>query len=150
MTNETKPASQETARLLVQDSDGERAYTPKRVAADTVFASGDKVRLSIESPRRGYLYVIDREIHADGKLGDPYQIFPTRLSRGGDNRVEPGQVIDIPSQTDRASHFTLASTDPNWRGELLTIIVSPSPLPGMTPLEKPSPISAAMVDAMED
>lgn len=144
------PEEKETARLLTQESGASREYTPQRAAADTIFNRGDKVRLSIESPRKGYLYVIDREIRADGSLGDPYQIFPTLLSRGGDNRVEPGQVIDIPSQSDRASHFTLASPDPNWRGELLTIIVSDTPLTGMTTLEKPSPISASMVDAMED
>jgi hypothetical protein len=31
-------------------------WTPERVEADTAFAEGERIRLSIESPRDGYLY----------------------------------------------------------------------------------------------
>jgi hypothetical protein len=43
----------------------------------------------------GYLYVIDREQYEDGTLGEPVQIFPTTRTRGGDNSVKPGSLIEI-------------------------------------------------------
>ncbi len=145
-----KAADGEVARLLVQDGGTSKEYTPQRVAADTEFKLGDKLRLSFESPGAGYLYVIDREIYADGKVGEPYLIFPTLSARGGDNRVQPGAVIDIPGQSDSVPYFTLKSNNSNWRGELLTVIVSPMSLAGIGLPDKPSPISAAMVAALED
>jgi hypothetical protein len=153
LETETKaPAGGETTRQLVQDSVTGQPYAPVRVAADTTFKLGDKVRLSFESPSAGYLYVIDREIYADDKVGEPYQIFPTRSARGGDNRIDAGQVIDIPSQADRTPYFELKPIPDsrNWRGELLTIIVSPFPLTDMGIIDKPSPISNALVKALED
>ena len=152
MVPETKsaPGDKVTARMLVQESGADNQYTPQRVAAGTFFRTGDKVRLSFETPRTGYLYVIDREIYADGKVGEPYLIFPTRSARGGDNRVQPGWVIDIPGQSDRVPFFTLQSPNPNWRGELLTVIVSPAPLSDIGMPDKPSPISPALVAALED
>ena len=151
LNKETKPAADgQTARLLIQEGGATREYTPQRVEADTKFEMGDKVRLSFETPRTGYLYVIDREVYADGKLGEPYQIFPTRLSRGGDNHVQPGSIIDVPGQNDAASFFKLESKDPNWRGELLTVIVSPEPLSDMSLPDGPSRISAKLVEALEE
>ncbi|HEX3101877.1 MAG TPA: DUF4384 domain-containing protein [Pyrinomonadaceae bacterium] len=142
----------ETARLQVKGSGRGLDYLPKRVAADTAFGLGDKVRLSIESPRSGYLYIIDREIYAGDKLGEPYLIFPTRMAHGGENRVEPGRVIDIPAQGDTTPFFELKPVPPNanWLGEMLTVIVSPEPLKDMGLPDKPSPIPVSMVDAMED
>ena len=140
-----KPGDPESATITVQESG--QLLTAKRVAADTVFNLGDKVRLSFESPAAGYLYIFDREIYADEKVGEPWQTFPTMASRGGSNRVEQGQVIDIPGQP---NYFTLKSSDPNWRGELLTVIISPQPLSDVGIPDEPSRTSAAMVTALED
>ena len=45
------------SRLLVQETENQRTetveWTPERVEAETPFAAGDRVRLSIESPRAG-------------------------------------------------------------------------------------------------
>ncbi len=139
-----------TARMLVQESGTSHEYTPKRIAANTVFKLGDRVRLSFESPAAGYLYVFDREIYADGKVGEPWQTFPTMSARGGSNRIEMGSMIEIPSQNDRTPYFTLKSSDPNWTGELLTVIISPEPLADIGLPDKPSPVSAALVAALED
>src|SRR5262245_27152118 len=57
---ESRGADSKDSRLLLEDeSSKETEWTPERVEADTVFAAGDRVRLGIESPRDGYLYVID-------------------------------------------------------------------------------------------
>ena len=94
----------------------------KRVEADTKFREGDLLRISIESPIAGYLYIVDRDWFTDGSGGETNLIFPVR---GEDNRLKPGKLIDIPTE-DEASFK--ATPKPNQTGEMLTIIVTSSPL----------------------
>lgn len=140
-------------RMLVQNDTGTRdEWVPKRVPSDSIFSSGDLVRLSIESPRDGYLYVFDREIRKHGAFGEPYQIFPTATARGGDNRVRAGVVIDIPAQSDAVPVFTLKPVDANsdWQGEMLTIIVSPKPIRQLPTLTAAGPIPLDVFEALEE
>jgi serine/threonine protein kinase len=66
-------------RLLVHETGAAaEQWTPERVELGTPLALGDRVRISIESPRAGYLYVIDRERYADGSIGVPHVIFRRR------------------------------------------------------------------------
>jgi hypothetical protein len=109
-------------------------WIPRRVEAGVQFQEGDSLRLSIESPRDGYLYVVNRDWLADGSYGETNLIFPTQ---GEDNRLIGGKLIDIPGQ-DRDPFR--ASPKNNQSSELLTIIVTSSPL--RLPLSKrPMPIS---------
>src|SRR5688572_17107317 len=62
-------------------------YQAERLQGDPVLAYGEKVRLGVESPRDGYLYVFDRELYEDGSLSAAYLIFPTTRLRDGDNRI---------------------------------------------------------------
>jgi hypothetical protein len=94
----------------------------KRVEADTQFHEGDLLRLSIESPLAGFLYVVDRDWFTDGSSGDTNLIFPLH---GEDNRLQAGKLIDIPAGHDRPFK---ATPKPNQAGEILTIIVTSSPL----------------------
>ena len=94
-----------------------------RVEAGTQFHEGDLLRLSIESPRTGYLYVIDRDWFTDNSPGaETNLIFP---QSGEDNRLEAGRLIDIPA--DNRAPFK-ASPKANQAGEMLTIIVTSAPL----------------------
>jgi hypothetical protein len=124
-------SSDEGARVLVMDGLRQSEWTPERIEADTPLKIGDRVRLSVESPRPGFLYIIDREQYADGSFGEPMLIFPTLRTRGGDNRVEPGRLIDIPAQEDQYSYFTAqpAGDRRDQTAEVLTIILVPQPLP---------------------
>jgi hypothetical protein len=90
----------------------------RRVEADTKFHEGDLLRLSIESPRTGFLYVVDRDWFSDGSSGETKLIFPLL---GEDNELEAGKLIDIP-----AGHDTpfKASPKSNQAGEMLTIIIT--------------------------
>lgn len=92
---------------LVQGTKGapKEEWTPERVTADAPFEEGQMVRLSIESLRTGFLYVINRAKFKDGTYGDPYLIFPTRQIYGGNNRVEAGRTIQIPGPDEQP--FTL-------------------------------------------
>ncbi len=143
---------QETARLLSQKSGRSKEYTPVRANADTVFKLGDKVRLSVEVPRTGYLYIVDREMLGVDKggeyvLGEPQQIFPTMKSWAGKNDVWAGRLVDIPGQGDR--FFELKSSTPGYLGEMLTIIFSPTPLKDMTVPAEPAFIASDLVNEME-
>ncbi len=117
-------------RVLVQEGLKQSDWTPERIEADTPLNIGDRVRLTVESPRPGFLYIIDREQYADGSLGDPMLIFPTQHTRGGDNRVAPGKLIDIPAQEDKYSYFTAQPVGDrrDQIAEVLTIILVTQPL----------------------
>lgn len=129
-----RPAKQTDtgARIIVQEGAESIEWTPERVAANAPLTIGEKIRLSFEAPQAGFLYVIDREKYADGSLGDPYLIFPTTRTRGGDNKVAPGHVIEIPAQDDSPNFFTLRQTRADQVGELVTVIVSAQALEEIT------------------
>jgi len=122
-------ASDDTqARLLEQEADSEVVLVGERVGSDTIFKEGQKVRLGVESPRTGYLYVIDREQYADGTYSEPYLIFPTLKTRGGDNAVIAGRLIEIPDQDDRPFYFKMTRHRPDQSGEVLTFLITAQPI----------------------
>lgn len=116
------------ARLLVQDNAGEVEWTPERVSVASKLRSGDRVRLAIESPEAGYLYVIDRERYSSGECGTPYLIFPTTRTRGGDNQVSAGKLVEVPGQDDRPNFFSLRPSRPDQVEEELTVLLAPKPI----------------------
>lgn len=120
----------------LQDVAGGEWWTPERVEGTTPLNVGDRVRLSVESPRAGYLYIISTDQYADDTTGTPRLIFPTTRTRGGDNRVAPGRLIDIPDQSDDTNYFTVSAgqspTQARQVGEVLTVIVSRTPIPELS------------------
>jgi hypothetical protein len=153
----TAPASnaQDRPRLLVQEGKGTTAKTTswkaERVEVGTTFNKDEPVRLSIEVPSEGdhYLYVIDREMLTDGALGEPYLIFPTQRTRGGDNLITAGKLVDIPAATDNPPFFSFKGMQPNVVGERLTMIVSPKPL-DLPPLgDGPMKLKVSQVEKWE-
>jgi hypothetical protein len=133
-------ANDEGARVLVLDGLKQSQWTPERIEAGTPVNIGDRIRISVESPRPGFLYIIDREQYADGSFGEPMLIFPTLRTRAGDNRVLPGRLIDIPAQEDQYSYFTAQPSGDrrDQVAEVLTIILLSKPLPleiGQQPLK---------------
>ena len=118
-------------RVLVLDGLKQTQYTPERIEANTPLNVGDRVRITVESPRAGFLYIIDREQYQDGSFGEPMLIFPTLRTRGGDNRVMPGRLIDIPAQEDQYSYFTAAPAGSrrDETAEVLTFMLVTAPLP---------------------
>ena len=134
------------ARLFVLEGDIKQAYTPRRLEPGERLRDGEHMRLSIEAPRGGYLYVVDQELDASGKAGIPYLLFPTRSTRGGDNRLQPGQVVEVPAQTDPIPWFTLRRKGTTG-GELLSIVVTDSPISGVVPAEREQPLSPELFAA---
>jgi hypothetical protein len=133
----------------VSDDNGTALYTPVRVGVESQLALGARVRLSIESPHEGYLYVIDRETYADGTKDKALMIFPTTRTRNGDNHVRAGVLIDIPAQEDTPPYFTLNSEHVGYAGEVLTVIITQQPIKGLTIDRTPQLISAPQLSAWE-
>jgi hypothetical protein len=138
------PQAGDGARLLVQVPDQPKGeYTPCRIEAGDVLSAAEKVRLSIEAPSGGYLYVVDQEISANGTLGPAYLIFPIMGTRSGDNRVGGGELVEIPAQTDSVNVFSIVPNRPDYRGERLTIILTPQPIAGLKPANTAQLLSQA-------
>ena len=63
-------------RALIREKGKSSGWMAERVEGDTTFREGDHVRISVESPRPGYLYVVDRDLFADGTTGGAMLIYP--------------------------------------------------------------------------
>ena len=109
-------------------ANGREQWTPVRADGSVPLAEGEKVRVSIEAASSGYLYVVDREQYADGTFGQPYLIFPTLRTNGGDNHVTAGRLIEVPALGDSPPYFTLHASRPDQVAEMLTVLVTTAPL----------------------
>jgi Domain of unknown function (DUF4384) len=94
--------SSDTSRSLGQPI---MTNPPVRVSPDNLFRTGDRVRLSIESPRPGYLYIVNREVYKDKSFGTPKLLFPTQRIRGGNNYLAAGSPVEFPDLCDNANYF---------------------------------------------
>jgi hypothetical protein len=146
------PATSEGSapRLLLQEPRAQaQPLVAERMRADQRLHAGDLVRIGLEVPQNGYLYVIDRERYADNTAGTPYLIFPaTRLS-GGDNRVQPGRLVEIPAQTDPLPALHVTPSGPKHTGEELLILVSPEPVDALYAESRERSLDAALVQKLE-
>ncbi|MGH9857764.1 MAG: hypothetical protein ACRD4B_07970, partial [Acidobacteriota bacterium] len=128
---------------------GNDRLVAERVEGDTVLAKGEKVRLSIEAARDGYLYVINREQYADGTTGDPHLIYPTSRLTGGDNRTTIGRVFSIPAHADQPPYFTLTPGRPDQIAELISVLVTSEPIANVKISEQVAQLSSAQVTEWE-
>jgi hypothetical protein len=136
-------------RLIVHDDNSDNEWIPERISASTRLVQGDKLRISVEAVRGGYLYVIDREQYADGSVGEPYLIFPTRRTAGGDNHVAIGRLVEIPAQDDNPPFFTMKKSRPDHVAEVLSVIVTPTKLDGIEITDKALKLTDAQVASWE-
>lgn len=132
-------------RLIVHDDSATKEWLPERISANTRLVQGDRLRISVEAVRAGYLYVINREQYADGTQGEPYLIFPTTRTGGGDNRVEVGRLLEIPAQDDSPPYFTMKKSRANHVAEVVSVLVSPTPIEGLTITDKALKLSEELV-----
>lgn len=102
--------------------------TPERILSSTLLSPGDRLQITVESARAGYLYVVNREVYRDGTKGAPTLIFPHVKIAGGQNRVGPGIITKIPEGSERLD-IDPASGD--LVSEELTFFITPQPIQGM-------------------
>ena len=136
-------------RIIVHDDNAAKEYVPERISANTKLNAGDRVRISVEAARNGYLYVIDRELYADGTLGEPYLIFPTTRTLNGDNQVSVGKLAEIPAQEDSPPFFTIRKSRPDQVAEMVSVLVTPTPLEGVQITDKAQKLTEAQVAKWE-
>jgi hypothetical protein len=75
-------------RLLKRSDEGRY----DEVDTDTVFRSGDKIRVSVESNDHGYLYIIQQGSSKTWNL-----LFPNEETEHGSNQVQRNREYEIPS-----------------------------------------------------
>ena len=61
------------------------------VDTDTVFRSGDKIRVSVESNDNGYLYIVQQGSSKTWNL-----LFPNEETESGSNRIQRNREYDLP------------------------------------------------------
>jgi hypothetical protein len=109
----------------------------REVAPDTVFHSGDRIRVAVEVNDPGYLYIAMK-----GASGTWRVLFPTADIDGGNNRVESGRQFVIPSAPGRFAF------DQQPGEERIFIVLSRQPEPSLEQLiyslgsQRVSPTSA--------
>ena len=136
-------------RLIVHDENATNEWVPERISANTRLVQGDRLRISVEAVRAGYLYVIDREQYADGSVGEPYLIFPTKRTTGGDNQVAIGRLLEIPAQDDSPPFFTMKKSRADHVAEVLSVLVTPAPLEDVQITDKALKLTDAQVAGWE-
>lgn len=136
-------------RLIVHDDNATTEWTPERISATTRLGQGDRLRISVEAVRAGFVYIVDREQYADGSLGEPYLIFPTNRTGGGDNQVAIGRLLDIPAQDDSPPFFVMKKSRPDHVAEVLSVIVTPSRLEGIAITDKALKLTDEQVASWE-
>jgi hypothetical protein len=138
-------------RMLVQEAAAPQptAWTAERLDPDTPIRENDRLRLGIESQQPGFLYVIDRESYEGGETGEPFLIFPTRRMSAGANQMRRGRLVEIPSVDDRPPYLTVRAQASRYRGELLTVLLSPTPLPELSAADDRRPLDASLFQGLE-
>ena len=136
-------------RLIVHDNNASSEWVPERIGANTRLVQGDRLRISVEAVRAGFVYVINREQYADGSFGEPYLIFPTTRTGAGDNEVAIGRLLDIPYQDDSPPFFTMRKSRADHVAEVLSVIVAPTRLEGVTITDKALKLTDEQVASWE-
>jgi Domain of unknown function (DUF4384) len=136
-------------RLIVHEGADAAEWLPERISANTRLDQGDRLRISVEAARSGYLYVVDREQYADGSMGEPYLIFPTTRTLAGNNQVTIGKIIELPGQDDSPPFFTVKRSRPDHVAEVLSVLISPTPLEGFQITDKAQKLGEAQVNGWE-
>jgi hypothetical protein len=95
----------------------------REAAPDTVFHSGDRIRVAVEANDAGYLYVAMKGASGAWKI-----LFPAAEVAGGNNRVESGRSYTIPSPPGRFAF------DQQPGEEQLFIVLSRQPEPSLEQL----------------
>ena len=102
-------------RYSVLKRGGDGQY--QEVDPESVFHSGDKIRLNIETNDSAYLYIVMK-----GSSGKWLPLFPSRQISGGNNRIEKGRLYQIPPGDE--GRFTF---DENAGEEKLFLVLSRKP-----------------------
>lgn len=125
--------------ILKREAAGHRQVDP-----DTVFRSGDGIRVAVESNQAGYLYIV-----LQGSSGNWSLLFPSAQIAGGSNVMQSGARYTIPSSGDfrfdthpgQERIFVLLTRQPEQ--DLEQLIYSLAPTPSAQPQPQQPPVIQA-------
>lgn len=137
---------EDVAHFPVRVGNKTEKWAAARVSSKTIFEKGDRVRFTVEPSLTGYIYIVNRELYADGTTGQANMIFPTLRSRGGDNRVQAGSLIEIPAGDSAVPYFNIKPDREDYVGEELVILILPDQLPGFEIGLRAKPFSNETLD----
>lgn len=136
-----RPDDDPSTRLLLLDEEGaEIEQVPERIEAGTPLKPGERVRLSVEVPSTGYLYIFDREQYSDKTSGAAHLIYPNYQTPPGEHAVAAGRLLEIPSRRDRITSFKVAKSGEKHVGEELVVLVTPKPLDDLDTTQRKAPM----------
>ncbi|MBI4851682.1 MAG: hypothetical protein HY819_07795 [Acidobacteria bacterium] len=133
-------------RVKGQSSEVVTRVIPERISSNTELIDGDIIRLAIEVPTEGYVYIISQELYINGKYSDPYLVFPSRRDLGKTDRISSGKLLFLPSDEDHFEISSLKETSTKIVEEVFTIVVSQEPLRELLPLESDEPRKLSLGD----
>jgi hypothetical protein len=124
-----EPGDALASRDITHDEGGTaRDFVSERIAGGPELSLGQRFRFAIETPRKGYLYVVNRPHYDDGPR-DPVLIFPTLRIRGGSNEVRGGRLVELPSRWDSPPFYRITErAGARLVGEEVIVLVTPKPL----------------------
>jgi hypothetical protein len=111
--------------LYMRDSNGDA----RRVDPAREFATGERVRVLMETNADGYLYIFNTTDN-----GDPVMIYPDVQLDGGGNYMEAHVPFEVPSSLETEERLRWFTFDAKPGIERLYIVLTREPLPGV-PIE---------------
>jgi hypothetical protein len=145
-SNTLKPLGLRYSILKVTEG-GEREMSP-----DTLFRSGDKIRVSFQTNDAGYLYIVML-----GSSGNWQVLFPSKDLNGGDNHIAPGRSYAIPQAPNRfvfdenagqEKLFIVLTRQPEANLDSLIYSLNPASNPGLK--ESPKRTMFAVNKSVDD
>ena len=107
----------------------------RRVSADHVFHSGDRIKLNLRTNRPGYLYLLNT-----GSSGQTHLLFPNPASGAGTNAVKANLTYEVPVGASIRFDNTPGE-------ETLLIMLSPEPMTDVAPAAPPRTATLSSDDA---
>lgn len=124
---------------------------PRRASSNTQFSNGDWLRISLDLPVNGHIYIFNREKYIDGTLGVPYLIFPREEDRGKSDKATIGKLLFLPNEPDYFEIEESGESKKEKLEEVYYVLVSPVLLQDITLLKtnEPEPISLEIFNKYE-
>lgn len=102
---------------------------PIRLARETLFSAGDRLRLDIFSPQTGWLYILNEGPATQNGVPEMNIVFPLPRNNQNSAAIAPNQPVQIPSNT----WFEM---DNDGGAEKLWLVWSASEVPELDKLKK--------------
>lgn len=134
-----KPSDDPAVKVRLGNYD----WTLERVSQRAPLGGGERIRISVESERAGYLYVIVRMALLSGGKQPVFLIYPPPGSGPHDNYVTPGTMVAVPSPNADPAYLQIRGYGTE---DKYTVLLTPRPIPGIGAETKGNEIVEQLAD----